>query len=217
MSQPYVTLRPAVPEDAAVAGELIYMTMSRVADYLFDNASTSRTAIGRLFAVPGSRFRYTFSTVAQVETGVVGLILAAPMVRLQKTRGRTFRGMCHALGILACLRVVYRSLWLVRVPEGRAGDFYVAHLAVLPAFQGQGIGRRLLHWAEKEARRTGCARVSLTVEIGHTDALRFYIRQGYCVERTVRTPLLERRFGYPGVHVVTKVLLGQQRGDCQAP
>ena len=49
----------------------------------------------------------------------------------------------------------------------------MAHLAVLPGRQGQGLGSALLHRAEARAGLHGCRRVALTVEMGNDRACAF--------------------------------------------
>lgn len=199
-------LRPAVPDDARLAGELIYESMASVAAYLFGGPTRAKHVLARLFAVPGTRFSYTFATVATVEGGVVGLVLAAPIASLLATRRGTLVGIYRALGPVGTALVVLRSLWLLRVPEGLPDSFCVAHLAVLPEYRGKGIGSQLLAYAESQGAALGYTTSSLTVEIGASRTLRFYQLHGYCVVRTVPTPRLQRRFGYRGVHVLAKDL-----------
>jgi GNAT superfamily N-acetyltransferase len=55
----------------------------------------------------------------------------------------------------------------------------IYNVAVDPPFQGRGIGRRLLDWAEAEARRAGCARLRLHTNEHMTSNLAMYRRRGY--------------------------------------
>lgn len=52
-------------------------------------------------------------------------------------------------------------------------------LAVLPAWRGQGIGRRLLAAVEAIARARGCCKVTLEVRADNAAARRLYDRLGY--------------------------------------
>lgn len=57
-----------------------------------------------------------------------------------------------------------------------------AHLdlfAVDRAWQGQGLGRRLLEWLERPARVAGLARILLEVRADNAGARAFYERLGY--------------------------------------
>ena len=57
--------------------------------------------------------------------------------------------------------------------------FYIDTLAVQPDRQGQGIGRRLLAFAEQQALRLGCSSVYLCTNVKMTENQVFYPRLGY--------------------------------------
>jgi GNAT superfamily N-acetyltransferase len=52
-------------------------------------------------------------------------------------------------------------------------------LAVLPAYRGRGIGRRLLDAAVEKARALGCCKVTLEVLENNHDARRLYAAAGF--------------------------------------
>lgn len=60
--------------------------------------------------------------------------------------------------------------------QPRAGHAWIVTIGVLPAFQGQGIGRALLLAAETEMK---VSRVRLTVRRSNTRAISLYTRCGY--------------------------------------
>ena len=61
--------------------------------------------------------------------------------------------------------------------DGRRGHLY--HLAVLPAFQGQGIGRRLIAEIGQRLAALGCPQLNLSVNLDNTAALAFYEKLGF--------------------------------------
>jgi ribosomal protein S18 acetylase RimI-like enzyme len=63
-----------------------------------------------------------------------------------------------------------------------APSCHVSDLAVAPAFDGQGIGSRLLAFAETWAKQRGCRYVTLAVFPGNARARALYERHGYGVE-----------------------------------
>jgi ribosomal protein S18 acetylase RimI-like enzyme len=71
---------------------------------------------------------------------------------------------------------------------GPAPAAELVRLYVQPAFQRQGIGRRLLADAERSAGDAGCATLWLTAWVGNARALAFYRRHGY---RELGTTLYE--------------------------
>lgn len=62
-----------------------------------------------------------------------------------------------------------------------SGTLYIAGIAVWPAFQGQGVGLRLLEAARERARSLGLRELSLLCFAGNTGARRFYERAGFVV------------------------------------
>lgn len=65
---------------------------------------------------------------------------------------------------------------LIRMSEK---EFEVAKMAVEPAYQGTGIGRRLLHAAINEARNAGAKRLYLETNHVLTPAIRLYESVGF--------------------------------------
>ena len=63
--------------------------------------------------------------------------------------------------------------------------FYLGKLAVAPAHQGRGIGRRLLSTAEHQARRAGKGIIELQTRVELTDNQRLFARLGFV--ETART------------------------------
>ena len=61
--------------------------------------------------------------------------------------------------------------------NGRRGWLY--HLAVLPEYQGRGLGRWLVAEAEARLRTLGCCRLNLHVSPNNTKVLGFYQRLGF--------------------------------------
>lgn len=68
-------------------------------------------------------------------------------------------------------------------------DFFTGHqnchisdLAVLPAFEGKGVGQALLKYAERFARDHRCERLQLAVFPGNERARKIYESAGYGVE-----------------------------------
>jgi predicted N-acetyltransferase YhbS len=52
-------------------------------------------------------------------------------------------------------------------------------VAVVPDLQKRGVGRALMEWAEAEARRRGCATVTVGVRLALPGNRAFYRRLGY--------------------------------------
>lgn len=61
----------------------------------------------------------------------------------------------------------------------RDGHMHISRLAVLPAYRGLGIGRRLIAWTEHEAHRLGVLHVRGEVRSALVDLLRYYRSMGF--------------------------------------
>lgn len=72
-------------------------------------------------------------------------------------------------------RRVLGVLVLIAEPDAMLLD----NVAVDPAAQGRGHGRRLLAFAEDAARRQGLRRICLYTNVAMTENLRLYARLGY--------------------------------------
>lgn len=55
----------------------------------------------------------------------------------------------------------------------------ISDFAVLPAYRGRGIGRRLLAAVETRARDLGCCRITLEVQENNREARRIYAGAGF--------------------------------------
>jgi ribosomal protein S18 acetylase RimI-like enzyme len=85
--------------------------------------------------------------------------------------------------------VVAHQIWLLDDANGLAavlelkpcggGELSIENIAVHPSRQKSGIGRRLMAFAEEEARRQGCDRVTLYTNEKMVENIALYTRLGY--------------------------------------
>jgi ribosomal protein S18 acetylase RimI-like enzyme len=101
---------------------------------------------------------------------------------------------------------VRNALPLSQIVEAGAGEQFINNVAVLPNFQGQGVGSQLLAFVEDKAKTTGLGTSSLCVDIENERARRLYERLGYQVIGTIEFEQLSRSIGYKGFHRMAKVL-----------
>jgi ribosomal protein S18 acetylase RimI-like enzyme len=203
-----LSIRPTTLRDVVPGAELIYSSMRRTADYLEGSGKpqAARRFLGRLFIRRHNRFSHEFTDVAVTNGEVAGLLLSFP----GRLLGRLDRAMAAQLlqitGLVGFLRFVRRSLPLMRVKEATADQYFISTLAVSPHFQRQGIGARLLAYAESKALSAGFAQCTLTVDVENAPACRLYEREGYQIEETYRSRQLHSRTGHQGFHRMTKSL-----------
>ena len=203
-----ITVRPATSADIQVGIRLIHMTMGRLADFLLgsDKPSKAETVLAKLFVREANRFSYQFVNVAEVSERVVGLLLAYSGREMESLRFPMARQLLVVCGLPGIFRFLRRGLPLMGVREAEAEEYFVNSLAVLPSFQGQGIGTHLLSWGESKAKTLGLGKCSLTVEIGNRQASSLYEHLGYRIVETVEIEQLNQRIGYQGFHRMVKEL-----------
>ncbi len=98
--------------------------------------------------------------------------------------------------------------------SGPARDGYIGMLTVRPDLQDAGLGRRMLAYAEDEARRRGARRARMTVLSIRDSLIAWYERRGYA--RTGETqpfPYDDDRFGTPRRADLEFVLLEKALSD----
>jgi ribosomal protein S18 acetylase RimI-like enzyme len=125
----------------------------------------------RYFGQNSNRFSYQNASVADHESEVVGLVLSFG--------GRDEAGLNAAVGP-----------WL----EGEAHDdeWYVDALAVFAVWGRKGIGKRLMHAVEQQARTHAYPHIALHVALGNKPALDLYTHLGFVAKK--QTILYQRRY-----------------------
>jgi GNAT superfamily N-acetyltransferase len=90
----------------------------------------------------------------------------------------------HEVWVLDAGGEIVGVLELIPKPD----QLWIENVAILPARQGQGLGRRLLRHAEDEARCRGVERLGLLTNERYLDNIAMYERYGY--RETHRQPHL---------------------------
>jgi ribosomal protein S18 acetylase RimI-like enzyme len=183
-------IRPARPGDAEVAAVLLYAAYTHTrASYPPPEARQSASFIerlGRFVRRDGNRFSHENIRVAAQGSEVVGLVLGFG--------GRDEARLNAAVGGR-----------LER--EAQDDEWYVDALAVLATWGRRGIGTRLMHAAERQARQRHYPRVALNVAVGNEEAEGLYVHLGYVV--TGQTSI----YGRPHLRMVKTVEDGGRGSD----
>jgi ribosomal protein S18 acetylase RimI-like enzyme len=203
-----LALRPAIPADAEKAAALIYETTGTLGDYLFGQSNRADTirVLAVLFREPDHLLSFESSTLAEAGGEILGIAQALPGADLWKVEIGLARTCAKCLGWGAALRLGWRGMPLIFEPDAGAGEFYVETLAVAPGHRNRGIGRVLLEDAERRAREINFPVCSLSVMLQNTNALRFYQRAGYRLDRKVTTRLHAAGVQYNGFFRMVKRL-----------
>ena len=203
-----LTLRPAVAADAPASAGLILSSMGRFGEVLlgFGDRDKALGVLERWFPHGGHRFSSRFATLAEMDGELAGLLLGfsgGDLWRLELGLAPVLR-LAYSSGEL--LRFVRANLALLRLKEAERGDWLVAHVASEPRFRHRGVARRLMAEAETLARRAGCERCALLVELDNEPARRLYTSLGYQAVGEQRWPRLEA-MGSPGFARMVKPLV----------
>ncbi len=176
-----VSIRPARPDDARIAASLIRLTMGKSADLFADVESgwTSEKLISTLFACSSGRFSYQVGTMIEVDNSAIGLLMSYPASKMIVLDLITGRNLLSILGIRAMIHFTKRMSPMMNVHEVERGEYYISNVSVLPDFQGNGYGTRLLTFAEGQARKSNLKKCSLIVDEHNDGAIRLYQRLGY--------------------------------------
>jgi ribosomal protein S18 acetylase RimI-like enzyme len=133
-----------------------------------------------MFRFVSGRLSYRYAFITEKDNQIAGLLVAYPGETVPRLNTATSRYLFRHFSLVALIRLAWRSL-AISGPEAGRGEYYISNVAVLPRFQGHGIGSRLLAFAEHQARSVGLSRVSLCVDMDNDGAFRLYQRMGYRV------------------------------------
>ena len=187
-----IGFRPAMPADADVAVPLIYSSGPAAFDYVF-GAGTAQAFLRHAFASEAGEFSYRTHEVALLRGHVAAVgaafdgsaALAFTLAAARQILG--FYGFFEGLGVI--VRGL-RTESVIRPPK--ANELYLAHLGVLPALRGAGIGTRLVEalLQRRDAGRHDVVALDVAVTTPRAEAL--YERLGFGVVALRRSRLGNR-------------------------
>jgi GNAT superfamily N-acetyltransferase len=121
---------------------------------------------------------------AYAELGALGFNYTAVDQSVLQTREGMVGKECY-LGLIDARLVATLLLGPAGEPQarcewyGRAGVWIIGRLAVEPALRGQGIGSRMLAFAEDRARARGATEAALDTAEGAEHLVELYTKRGY--------------------------------------
>jgi ribosomal protein S18 acetylase RimI-like enzyme len=194
-----LSIRPAKPQDASPAADLLYSTGPLAFNLAFGSEARARAIIRRLFAIPGNPMSFEYTQVAELAGLVAGILTLSDRaieIKTQPQMGRQLLGICGPMFLLHRLPIHLRLQNLTRLTSD--GELCIEDIAVLAQMRGKGIGKILMNEAEALARRQGYCAVSLYVLRDNFDAIGFYRRLGYIRGEEKVDTWLKNRYGFPG-------------------
>lgn len=193
-----LTFRPATADDAKVASSLIYATFPKVATFTIGLGSEDRAKaiLEKIFMVPGHRLSYEEMRLAVYQGRVVGGLIAYPAKRLPRLDRMTDRLILKQYKFRGKLALVIRTWPLIFMKDAKPRDYVIGNLAVRPQYRGRGIGKQILHQAERLAKEAGLRRLALRVAIENQEARKLYDEYGFKTTAMYLEP--NRRVKYAG-------------------
>ncbi len=188
------TIEKAKKTDATQASKLMYLAFDDLSHILFGTKDLNKieSYFAKLWIQDDDRLSSRYSHVIRENGKAIGLIscsegdLTTKLIWpsfiefLKVDPGIIFFALKH-------LNYLY-SIFTVR--EAFEDEYYIFVLAVMPEYQGKGIGGKLIQFAEETAKRKGFKKVSLLVNANNLNAIEFYENHGFKkVELISKAPL----------------------------
>ena len=198
----HILLRPFEPADASALARLWWEAFHDKLGHVLGDLAPS--FLEEWFALaPAIPAGTTLACVAGRPLGYIQLMTRPHAIKEALGLWRLLR---RRFGLLVCARKLLQ-LW---ISEGgcvvRKTDLYVYMLGVDGSSRSQGLGGRLLAFAEAEARRLGKTRLTLGV-VEHNDrAIRLYERFGFVKGHLHRTIIGGWAINVPAYYSMVKVL-----------
>jgi ribosomal protein S18 acetylase RimI-like enzyme len=205
-----MTLRRATPADSNAIFHIMFDDPGPDEMAIGGSLEGART-VGRISLAHGVSVSIQRALIGECDGQAVALLeTMLPDEDLDVGAGTVLKLAAAALTRLGPAGLVRLLRWsrvrgaveLSRVPQ----SYYIAHIDVLPALRGRGIGSQLLAYAESQARERVFSRMSLVTWIGNP-AQRLYERQGFRVVDERRSAAFERVAGFPGRVLMARELV----------
>ncbi|UTH13919.1 GNAT family N-acetyltransferase [Macrococcus equipercicus] len=184
-------IKRAEPTDQA--GILNHLAIGEMCEAMF--GTTDRLQLikymQKLYEQPGNRFSHEYTWVAEENGVAAGAVTVMPANMLRRT---TLMTVWHIMR-LKKLRIIPQLFnypkhitALLRLDEAERNECHISMIAVLPEFQGVGLGTLLLKAAEDYAAANGHNICSLTVKQNNYGAQKLYKTVGYEIAGVINQP-----------------------------
>ncbi len=175
----YLQKMDKTKHDSFKVSELIYEADAETFDFFFGNQQNASEKLVKLVEAGDNHLGYQqIYVVTDDDHEIVGVMVYSSGRKIGKIND--LKVIFSNFNILDSLRFimieVIDSLFLAKL---KADDFYYAIVAVDEKSRGQGIGSFILEEGIKLARKKGCKRAVLDVDIENDGALRLYERFGF--------------------------------------
>lgn len=194
-----VSFRPGEPSMCSDASVLIYQSSHELLDFMFSNKTIAEKVLRELYKKKRGHFGCQFSTIALLDSKVVGIELGYDKDQLSKQAliGSVLLMLASPLSIWWHLAATVGSVVDNYVPAPGGGTYYINNIAVSPECRGQGIGKLLVMDTINRSTEAGYKAVELDVTAVNESAVRFYEKNGFIKVSESGDQQLFERYGLP--------------------
>lgn len=192
--------REAAAHDAPTTVPLIYSSGPAAFDYVFalSGRGDAQAFLQRAFVDGAGEFGWRNHVVAERDGVVVAVGAGYGGETARAFTLAAARQIFAHYGLRYAPGVIARGLKVERViPPPARGMHYLAHLGVLPALRGQGIGKALIEDLMRRGVQQGRQRIVLDVAMSNPRAQALYERLGFVVTGERRSALANAQGAVP--------------------
>ena len=165
-----ILIRQATPEDAAHIAPLIYDAIGDIAIRLTGENEEAKiiSTLAQLVTRENNRHSYLYTYIAENAENLLGIAVLYDGKQGKQLDAWLQNFLNNKLGESPTIDV-----------EAHDDEFYIDTVCVTAAARGQGIGTKLLQFAEQLAVEKNYDKISLNVELQKEQARKLYERLGY--------------------------------------
>lgn len=176
-----------------VGGKLNCMALDYMAYPLIGtkDKTTIENTLTTLWKHNSNRFSHKYAFEAHLNQKTVGIITCYPVSLLNKLAWPTFKQLIHLRkwDLIKHSLLHLQEVWsLISLNEGREDEYHIGTLATLPESRGYGIGSKLIHFVEEQAKIYQYNKCSLTVKKDNKLAIKLYENLGYKTVDSIEKP-----------------------------
>lgn len=179
MSVAIEEFEPTIHDTRAVA-RLIYQADPSLMRLVFGGEESAVKVIARLVGMEHNEYAGSRILCARDDDQVVGIIAGLTGAARRESKSESGKEWGRALGFLGMVRAIRYGSKLEGVATTEVGnnEYYISALTVDDRYRGQGIGSTLLEHVLREHEV-----VVTDVNIAKADAIRFYERHGFTIQK----------------------------------
>jgi ribosomal protein S18 acetylase RimI-like enzyme len=175
-------IRQAKQGDAKTLGPLIFSSapIAIAATFDIDDKLSALNFLQISLSCAAGQYGYDNHWVAEIDNIVVGCLSVWHSDLPDTFHQATLKKLTEFYGIANVLSVVQASQALQDcIPKPKKHEWCIGHFAVLAQYQRQGVATALVNFAHEQALNSGKSALCLDVESNNSQAIDFYIGQGF--------------------------------------